>query len=155
MSDPAPPRLVFAFSLHIKVAAPLVIGDVPGGLRRVVPIMGGTVEGPRLRGRVLPGGADIQIIRPDGLTGITARYVIEAGDGALITVENTGLRRGPPEAMAKILRGEAVDPALIYFRTAPRFETGAPAHAWLMRGLFVATAERHPEHVAIAVFEVL
>ena len=117
--------------------------------------MGGTVEGPRLPGRVLPGGADIQIIRSDGLTEIAARYVIEAGDGALIIVENTGLRRGPPEAMAKILRGEAVDPALIYFRTAPRFETGAPAHAWLMRGLFVATAERHPEHVAIAVFEVL
>ena len=105
-----------------------------------------------MSGSAPPGGADIQLIRPDGLTEIAARYVIEADDGALVTVDNTGLRHGPPEAMAKIPRGEAVDPAFIYLRTAPRFETGAPAHAWLMRGLFVASAERHPHHVAIAVF---
>lgn len=155
MTDEAAPALRFAFRIAISVASPLVIGQTGAGLRRVVNITGGTVTGPRLNGRVLAGGADVQLIRPDGLTDIAARYVLEADDGALIAVENTGLRHGPPDAMAKIQRGDYVDPALIYFRTAPRFETGAPAHAWMMRSLFVARAARFPDRVEISVFEVV
>ena len=154
MSTPDAPALQFAFRIAITVAPPLVIGETGVGLRRVVNITGGTVAGPRLNGRVLAGGADVQLIRPGGLTDIAARYVIEANDGALIAVENTGLRHGPPGAMAKIQRGEYVDPALMYFRTAPRFETGAPGYAWMARSLFVARAARFPERVEIAVFEV-
>ncbi|WP_163279680.1 DUF3237 family protein, partial [Enterobacter hormaechei] len=89
---------------------------------------GGTVEGAGIRGRVLPGGADFQVIRPSGLTELQARYVIETQDGALVYVENNGLRFGPPEALERIRRGEPVDPALIYFRSTPRFETAAPAY---------------------------
>ena len=104
---------------------------------------------------MLAGGADVQLLRPDGLTEIDARYVIETGDGALIGVSNVGLRHGPPAAMAALARGDYVDPALIYFRTAPRFDTGAPGHVWMTRTLFVARAARLPERVEIAVFEVL
>jgi Protein of unknown function (DUF3237) len=154
MSQDAAPSLTFAFKIAITVALPLVIGDSVAGLRRVINITGGAVAGPRLNGRVLAGGADTQLIRADGLTEIDARYVIEADDGALISVENIGLRHGPPELMARIQRGEHVDPALIYFRTAPRFETGAPAHVWMTRALFVAKAARFPQRVEISVFEV-
>ena len=131
-----------------------MVGTTPQGLRRVVPINGGRVEGPRLTGRILPGGADFQVIRDDGLAELHARYVIEASSGALIYVENTGIRHGPREAIERLNRGEAVDPALIYFRTVPRFETAAPALAWLMRGIFICSGARHPDRVQLSYFHV-
>lgn len=150
----APPSLAHVCDLSVAVAQPLSIGDIGTGERRVVEITGGEVTGPRLSGRVLPGGADVQIIRPGGETELAARYVIEAGDGALIYVENIGLRNGPPEAMDRLRRGEPVDPGLIYFCSTPRFETAAPAHRWLMRRVFVAMGRRLPTRVVLSVFEV-
>jgi hypothetical protein len=83
-----------------------------------------------------------------------ARYVIAATDGALIYVENTGIRTGPPDVLARLNRGEAVDPALVYFRSVPRFETAAPAHRWLMEHIFLATGIRRPDRVELAVYVV-
>lgn len=156
MSDAGVPRLAHVFDLRVLVGAPLEVGDAGGGERRVIPILGGTVFGPRLAGRVLPGGTDYQLIRSGGLTEVHARYVLELeGSGALAYVENTGLRFGPSDALARLRRGEAVDPALIYFRSAPRFETASLEHAWLMQHLFLATGIRHPDRVELAVFQVL
>ena len=150
----APPALSHVCDLSVAVAKPVSIGEVGTGERRIVEIIGGEVTGPRLHGRVLPGGADVQIIRPGGLTELAARYVIEAADGALIYVENLGLRSGPAEAMERLRRGEPVDPALIYFRATPRFETAAPAHRWLMQRMFLASGVRQPDRVVLSVFEV-
>ena len=154
MSILAAPTLAHVFDARIDVAAPVEIGVTAAGARRVIAITGGTVSGPGLAGRVLPGGADYQTIAADGLTQLHARYVIEAQDGARIYVENTGLRFGPPEALERLRRGEPVDPGLIYFRTAPRFETAAPHLAWMQACLFLATGARAPDHVALSVYRV-
>jgi hypothetical protein len=149
-----PPQLVHVADLTITLATPIVVGETAAGLRRIIAITGGGVSGPRLSGRILPAGADYQSIRADGYTLLDARYVIETTDGALVYVVNAGVRHGPPEAMARLARGEPVDPALIYFRTLPRFETAAPAYQWLTRPLFVATGVRRPDQVELSVFEV-
>lgn len=150
----ATPTLVHVADVNVEIGTPIVVGTTPQGLRRVIPITGGSVEGPRLAGRILPGGADFQVIRDDGLAELHARYVIEAESGALIYVENTGIRHGPREAIERLNRGEAVDPALIYFRTVPRFETAAPALTWLTRGIFLCSGARHPDRVQLSYFEV-
>jgi len=148
------PALEHVFDARILVAVPVEVGETTAGSRRVIAITGGTVSGPGLAGRVLPGGADYQTIAADGLTQLHARYVVEAEDGARIYVENTGLRFGPPEALERLRRGEPVDPALIYFRSAPRFETAAPRLAWMQTSLFLATGARAPDHVALSVYRV-
>ena len=150
----APPVLTPVFDLVVQVAAPLVVGETGAGLRRIVDILGGTVSGPRLSGRIRPGGADFQIIRAGGLAELHARYVIECADGALVYVENTGIRGGPAEALARLNRGEPVDPALIYFRSVPRFETAAPGLRWLAEHVFLATGIRRPDAVELSVFAV-
>jgi Protein of unknown function (DUF3237) len=148
------PALGYLFTVTAAVSAPLDVGLTPVGERRMIPILGGTVEGPRMSGIVIPGGTDYQIIRDPGLAEIHARYVLESKSGARVYVENTGIRRGDPEDIARLRRGETVDSALIYFRTAPRFETSAPEFAWLMRSLFVCVGTRHPDKVEIAFYEV-
>ena len=130
-------------------------GATPYGERRVVGIGGGTVTGPRLNGRVLPGGADWQIIRADGVTDIEARYTVESSDGGLIIVNSVGLRHGPPDVIEKLGRGEPVDPSLYYFRTLMRFETAQPNLRWLNTILALARGERRARAVRLEVFEVL
>ena len=141
-------------TVEAEVAAPLVVGACAAGERRVVPILGGRVSGPRLEGEILPGGADFQLIRPDGVAEIEARYTVRLPDGALVYVVNRGLRHAAPEDMARLLRGEAVPPERVYFRTAPAFETASPAHAWLQRSLFVGFGERRPASVLVRVLAV-
>lgn len=153
MTLPAP-ALIHAFDVEATVDPPVEVGTGVLGQRRLIAVPSGTVSGPRLSGRVLPGGADFQLIRPDGVADIHARYVIETAGGARVYVENSGLRHGPPEAMARLIRGEPVDPALIYFRTAPRFETAAPELAWLTRALFLGIGARFPDSVRISFYEV-
>jgi hypothetical protein len=148
------PALDFAFRLKVSVAPALELGATHQGRRRIIPITGGSIDGPRLQGRVLPGGADWQIVRADGTAELEARYTIEAADGALISVINRGLRHGPPDIVAKLLAGEPVDPALYYFRCTPSFETSAVAHQWLTRTIFVASGVRAPERVEISVYAV-
>jgi hypothetical protein len=148
------PRLDFAFALDVRVAPALELGSTHLGRRRVIAITGGTVTGRRLSGVVLPGGADWQIIRPDGAAELEARYTLKADDGALIGVINRGLRHGPAAVMQKLLAGEPVDPAAYYFRCTPVFETAAVTHQWLTRTVFVASGARHSDRVAIDVFAV-
>jgi len=152
---PRAPALVHAFSVKVLIGPPQELGLADGARKRVIPITGGEVHGPRLSGRVLPGGADWQTIRPDNVADIWARYTLEARDGGLISVTNPGYRRGPADVLARIARGEAVDPALYYFRTTPRFETAVPGpHAWLTASVFVCTAARYAERVELDIFEV-
>jgi hypothetical protein len=146
------PQFEFVAELRAAVAAPLVIGRGPAGERRIVPILGGRITGPRLEGEILPGGADYQLIRADGVAEIEARYTLQLADGALVYVVNRGLRHATPEDMARLLRGEPVPPERVYFRTAPAFETAAPAHAWLMRSLFLGLGERRPDSVQVRIF---
>ena len=148
------PGLLHVADLVVRIAEPIEIGRIAGNLRRVIPIAGGEVLGPRIRGKVLPGGADFQVMRVDGVTDLHARYVIETEERHLIYVENSGVRYGPPELMEKLRRGEAVDPALIYFRTTPRFETAAPGYEWLMQNLFVCSGARYPDRVEMRFFQV-
>ena len=142
------------FTIHAELDDILRFGGTPYGERRVIHIIGGTVSGARLKGRILPGGADWQIIRIDGAADIKARYTIEAGDGALVLVNSEGLRHGPPDVIERLSRGEAVDPALYYFRTVMRFETAAQSLAWLNKILAIARGERLARAVKLDVFEV-
>lgn len=145
------PTLELIAELEAQVAAPIVIGATPLGQRRIVPITGGRIAGRRLEGDILPGGADYQLIRPDGVTEIEARYTLRLTDGALVYVVNRGLRHAAPEDMARLLRGEPVPPERVYFRTAPVFETASPAHAWLHRSLFLGFGTREPSRVVIRI----
>lgn len=148
------PGLEFVCELRAVVSAPLVVGQTPAGLRRIVDIIEGTFEGPLLRGTILPGGADWQILRADGVAELHAHYVLKTNDGVLIQVRNRGLRHGSEEALRRIAEGERVDPSEYYFRTAPVFEAPAGPYEWLNRSVFVATAERSATSVVVRVFRV-
>ena len=124
------------------------------GRRRIINITGGSFTGERLSGRVLPGGADWQVIRTDGVADLDARYTLETNDGALIYVRNHGLRHGPPEVLKQVMAGEAVDPSRYYMRTTPTFETGDARYTWLNRIICVATGARRAAAVELDVYEV-
>ena len=148
------PTLTHVADFLVEVGAPITVGETAQGLRRVVPIIGGVIRGARLNGAILNAGADFQIIGPDGFTRLEARYVARLDDGSMVYVENSGVRFGPPAVMARITRGEPVDPAEVYFRSTPRFETAGAAHQWLTRPVFIASGARYPDRVALSVFEV-
>jgi hypothetical protein len=143
------------FTIQAELEAMLRFGATPYGERRVIHILGGTVSGPRLAGRVLPGGADWQILRADGAADIQARYTIEANGGGLILVDSEGLRHGPADVIERLGRGEPVDPSLYYFRTVMRFETGDPKLGWLNKILAIAHGRRDALAVHLDVYEVL
>ncbi len=142
------------FTISAELDAIRSIGRTPYGERRIINILGGSVSGPKLTGRILPGGADWQIIRGDGAADIKARYTIESDAGALIMVTSEGLRHGPPDVMASLARGDNVDPRLYYFRTIMRFETADPAVDWLNRILGLARGQREARSVRLDVYEV-
>jgi hypothetical protein len=148
------PSLQLLYTSRVEVEAPLVVGKSPYGERRIINIKGGAFSGPNLSGRVLPGGADWQIIRYDGITELEARYTLETDDGALIYVSNWGLRHGPQEVMARLAAGEKVDASEYYFRTTPIFETGAPGYEWLNAIVAIAAGQRLANEVIITVYEV-
>ena len=142
------------FTIHAELEGITSLGRTPYGERRIIGILGGSVRGPKLNGRILPGGADWQIIRTDGAADIRARYIIETDDGARIMVTSEGLRHGPPEVMERLARGDNVDPAHYYFRTVMRFETSDPAVDWLNRILALARGQREARAVRLDVYEV-
>lgn len=148
------PTLELVTRLSIDVGRPVEAGTTGRGLRRIIPITGGRAEGPGFAGTIEPGGNDVQVIRPDGVAEIEARYIVTTDTGSHVFIDNVGVRHASPEAMARIVRGELVDPAEVYFRSVPRFETDDPELAWLERDLFVATGARFPDGVRIDVFRV-
>jgi len=142
------------FTIHAELADIMNLGRTPLGERRVIGILGGSVLGPKLQGRILPGGADWQLIRGDGAANISARYIIETDAGARILVTSDGLRHGPPDVMERLVRGDSVDPALYYFRTVMRFETADASVAWLNRILALARGQREARAGRLDVYEV-
>jgi Protein of unknown function (DUF3237) len=146
-------RYVFTITAHI--GSVVSAGDIGHGVRRIIPITGGEVRGENINGKVCAFGADFQIIRPNELIELEAKYALETDDGAVIYVENKGIRSGPVELLQKLKRGEPVDPKLIYFRTVPKFETGAAKYRWLMEHLFIGSAARHADRVVIDVHQVM
>ena len=151
----ATPSLKFAFAVKARVGPIQDLGQTARGHRRIIDILGGEVHGPRFTGEILPGGADWQIVRPDGTIEVVARYTIRAGSGALVYVQNDGLRVASPEILARMSRGEPVPFDSYHFRTAPRFETAEPSLKWMERSTFIGVAARTPDRVAIGVHEVL
>jgi hypothetical protein len=148
-------RLEFVGELTVSVATPVVLSEGPEGMRRTVQILSGRVEGPKLNATVQPGGVDHQLIKPDGLSILEARYALKTDDGAAIYVINRAFRHGPPDVMARVMGGEIVDTSLYYFRTAPSFETADPRYDWLNRTLFVGEGERTKETVKVKFYAVV
>ena len=150
-----PPALRRFLDLRVEVAAPLEVGAVGAGVRRVIPIVGGSFTGPGWGGRVLPGGADFQLVTSERTARLEARYVLETEAGDRLYVENHAVRTASAEVMGRLMRGEPVDPADVYFRCAPTFETAAPALAWVMERAFLGVGVRRPGEVVMRFFEVL
>jgi len=144
------------FEVLIKVGQAIVVGqDDIVGRRQLIPILSGEVIGEGFSGKVLPGGIDSQVIRPDGKCELSARYAIQMDDGAAIYIENNGMRTVPPEYAAKVIQGEFVDPALYYFRTVPVFETYDEKYKWMMNQIFLCYATRLPKDVLLKFYRVL
>jgi hypothetical protein len=145
----------YVFTITAEIGDVTTAGEIGHGVRRIIPIIGGTVKGDDINGKVCPFGADFQIIRPNELIELEAKYAFETDDGATVYVENKGLRFGPVDLSQKLKRGEPVDPKLIYFRTVPKFETGHEKYRWLMENVFIGSAARHADRVIIDVHQVL
>ena len=147
------PQLNFFADVTVLVDKPQEIGRTARGLRRLIPILGGDAIGDGWRARVLPGGADFQLVASDTLTELDARYVLETDAGDLIYVRNRAIRSGPADLMARLVRGEPVDPTLIYFRCSPSFETASASLGWINERMFVGSGARYPDKVVMTFFE--
>ena len=174
----AKPLLRPCIDLWVDVGVPVGVGQTVGGERRVVPITGGRAVGLPLeadggrggepsneqanerpssggwQARILEGGADYQLVTASGCALLQARYILETDGGDRIYVENNAIRTGPPALVARLLRGEAVDPAAIYFRCTPRIEAAAASLRWMNERVFVGTGARHPIQVVLRFFVV-
>jgi hypothetical protein len=148
------PALSFIARIDVDVAAPIDLGTGDGLHRRIVPILGGRVTGPELNGTVLPGGADFQVLRSATLTELEARYAIETDEGDRVYVENFGIRSGSAADIAKVVAGEPVDPARIYFRSSPRMSAAGSRWGWLSSRVLVARGVRNPDSVGLDIFVV-
>jgi len=149
------PALQHVLDLTVYVATPIEAGNVLGlnsrGKRRIIPITGGTVTG-QVNGKILPGGADFQIVVSETTADLDARYMIELDNGEHIFVQNRALRRGSAADIAKLVRGEPVAPEAIYFRCVPTFEVSSPSLEWLTQSIFIGTGARFPDHVLLSIY---
>lgn len=152
--EPTIPSLNRLLRVRLMVEAPQVVGTGPAGIRRIIGISGGDFEGPRLRGRVLPGGGDWMVQRADHTTVLDARYTLETADGALIYVQDRGLRHGPEHTMARLAKGEPVNPRDYYFRCTAQLETASPDYAWLNRIVVVGSGMRLGAQVILDFYRV-
>jgi hypothetical protein len=155
---PQPTAIVteYAFTVRASLSPTLLVGQGPEGVRRYVPITGGTVEGPRVKGIVLPAGGDTQVLRIDEVLAVEARYLIRTHDGVHIAVVNRGLRHGPRAVIGRLTDGQPVAPTEYYFRTVAQFEAPLESdYAWLNRSLFMGTAERHADAAIVHFHRVL
>jgi hypothetical protein len=155
MLDLPTPELKFFADLTVLVDVPQEVGVAVHGKRRVIPILGGEVQGQGWTARVLRGGADFQLIVNQTLAELDARYVLETDAGDLIFVQNRAVRTASPEVMDRLIRGEPVDPQLVYFRCTPQFETASKSLSWISEKLFIGTGARQPDRVVMRFFEVL
>jgi hypothetical protein len=150
-----PPTLEHLCDLAVTIAAPVEVGQTPAGLRRMIPITGGTVAGPRVNGKVLAGGADFQLILGSGTQAhLDARYVIELDDGSRVFVQNTALRVASLENSQRIMNGQPVNPDEVYFRCQPKLEATTPQWAWLSESQFIGVGRRAPDGVFMSFYRV-
>ena len=149
-----PPSFKYFASLNVEVGTPQEVGNVGGGVRRLIPILGGSVSGIGWAGRVLPGGADYQWVIESRRAQLVARYVLETDGGDLIYVVNRGIRSGPPDALAHLQRGEPVAPDTVYSLGSPAFETASPSLGWIADRIFIAKGRRLPDRVEMQIFEI-
>jgi hypothetical protein len=149
------PELQLLFEARGILDASIVMGETPAGLKRVVPILGGEFSGPRIRGTIVPGGADWQYVRADEVTVVEARYLLRTDDDVLIEVHNRGIRHGPAEIMRRLADGENVDPGEYYFRATPVLTAPSGKYDWLNRSLFVCTGARFATAISLWVYEIL
>lgn len=154
MSTPSVPGLEPVFTIEAMIDPPRSAGPAPHGERLHIPITGGRVYGPRLEGRVLPGGSDWPVIGPDGHSRIEAHYTMEAADGTLIYIVNKALRVSDPATVARMRAGETVSPDAYYMRGAPVFDAPDGPHAWLRDALFICSIAPKGDHVVIDVYRV-
>jgi hypothetical protein len=153
-SLPTPPALAPMARVRCLVGPLVTLGAARYGERRYVPLVGGRVEGPELSGEIVEGGVDWQVLRGDGVLEISAHYVIRAADGGLIEVQSDGLRHGPDAVMARLARGDSVDPGEYFFRTLMRFTTGAPAWTHLNKVMALAVGQREASAVLLDVYRI-
>ena len=151
---PGAPGLEFVCELKVETGPPYVVGQTPHGLRRIIPIVGGTVTGPEVNGVVLDGGADWQVVRPDGVAELEAHYQFRTSDGVVVYIKNTGYRVATPEVAARIGKGEDVSAEEYYFRATPKFEAPEGPYGWMNNTLFICKGIKHPDHVLIQVWKV-
>ncbi|MEY4934977.1 MAG: hypothetical protein RIS64_1336 [Bacteroidota bacterium] len=154
--SPETPTLEFVCELNVLIDKALVVGETAHGTRRIVPIKGGTFKGPKIKGEIINGGADWQVVRADGVTEVEAHYDLRTDDSTVIYIKNVGLRVATPEVAARIAKGEKVSPTEYCFRTVLKFE--APKNSkydWLNNAIFICKAIRMPDYVAIQVWKVL
>ncbi|WP_375265662.1 DUF3237 domain-containing protein [Planktotalea sp.] len=146
------PSLHHVCTLMVDLAPIKTLGKGRAGERRIIPIIGGTVSGPELSGRILNLGADWQTVFADGMAELDTRYAFETDDGATIEILNFGYRHGPAETIAAIARGKHVDPDSYYMRTHARLETGDPRYEWVNKTLFVGTGARNESSVQVELY---
>lgn len=150
-----PPSLEHVCDVAVTIAPPIEVGQTPMGMRRIIPITGGTVRGPRLNGKVLASGADFQLIVGGGTQAhLDARYALELDDGSHVFVQNTALRVASLENSQRIMQGQPVNPDEIYFRCQPRLETAAPQWAWINESQYIGTGRRAPDGVFLSFYRV-
>lgn len=154
MLELAPPALRPFCTLEVVPGEVRAMGQGRLGQRRVIPIAGGTVSGPRLTGRILPAGADWLTVNHEGVAILDARYLIETDDGALVEVIDQGYRHGPAEVMQRLVSGASVVPDDYYMRSSVRLESGHPDYAYLNRMVFVGRGAKTPEGVQIDIYSV-
>jgi muconolactone delta-isomerase len=137
------PRLTPVYRLKATVGQPFDLGDTAQGHRRIVPLTGGTFTGPEISGTLVPGAsADWQTVLPDGTAHGDIRYTLQTDRGDLLYVHSRGVRHGSAEVLARLGRGEDVDPSEYTFRTSAQIETTTPDLDWLNKGIFISVAGR-------------
>lgn len=154
MSFLSQPTLSHVCDMRVELDPITEMGEGRAGQRRIIPIVGGTVRGPRLQGTIMNVGADWQTVFQDGLAELDTRYALRTHDDAVIEIRNFGYRHGPPEVIAAVARGEEVDPQAYYMRTQARLETGDARYAWVNKTLFLGTGARHKSAVLISLFSI-
>jgi hypothetical protein len=152
LSSAGEPELAFFAELAVQVGAPIEVGRTPRGLRRMIPITGGHARGEGWTAKVLPGGADYQVVVSDTLAELEAHYVLETDAGDRIYVRNHAIRQASAEVTARLVRGEPVDPSQVYFRCLPTLETASASLGWINERLFVGTGVRRPQQVEMKFF---
>lgn len=149
------PALQHFCTLEVEVGQVRPMGLGRLGQRRIIPIIGGTVSGPRFSGKILPGGGDWMTTTHDGVAIMEARYAFETEDGAIIEMVDQGFRHGPEDVMRRLVAGETVSPGDYYMRSAVRFESGHPDYSYVNRMVFVGTGAKTPTGVQVNVYAVL